>query len=111
MIGGAGPKERAGRPPRLKRNCCMPPTLMTPNLAQRLAAVHAAVIALTACARDLPAQAPKSAAAQAPSAAEAAAAPAPEAGMRPLPDFTQLVERYGAAVVNVEVVEKPRGGG
>jgi serine protease Do len=90
----------------------MPPTLMTPNLAQRLAAVLAAVIALSACARDLPAQAPKQpAAAQAAPGAEAAPAPAPEAGMRPLPDFTQLVERYGAAVVNVEVVEKPRGGG
>ena len=89
----------------------MQPTLTTPNLAQRLAAVLAAAIALAACARDLPAQAPKSAAAQPAPAAEATPAPPADIPMRPLPDFTQLVERYGAAVVNVEVVEKPRGAG
>jgi len=89
----------------------MQPTLTTPNLAQRLAAVLAAAISLAACARDLPAQAPKSAAAQPAPAAEATPAPPADIPMRPLPDFTQLVERYGAAVVNVEVVEKPRGAG
>jgi serine protease Do len=34
-----------------------------------------------------------------------------EAMVRSLPDFSQLVERYGPAVVNVEVVEKPQSGG
>ena len=28
--------------------------------------------------------------------------------MRALPDFSQLVDRYGPAVVNVEVVERPQ---
>src|ERR1700747_3201516 len=34
-----------------------------------------------------------------------------ETAVRALPDFSQLVERYGPAVVNVEVVEKAQQGG
>ncbi len=87
-------------------SCFSPPV-------QRLMAVLAIAVALAACSRDLPAQAAH--AAQAP--AQVQAQPAPEtaapgdAVVRALPDFTQLVDHYGAAVVNVEVVEKPRSGG
>ncbi len=77
---------------------------------QRIVAVLAMAVALGACSRDLSAQAPASAAAHAaPSAAPAAGAPAAaDPVVNALPDFTQLVERYGPAVVNVEVVEKAR---
>src|SRR6202158_387843 len=44
----------------------------------------------------------------APQASASAPASAPEPVLRALPDFSQLVDRYGPAVVNVEVVEKPR---
>jgi serine protease Do len=89
-----------------------------PPSLQRLAAVLAMAVALAACSRDLPAQsaraeppAPPAATASAPdSVAEAAPAPA-EGVLRSLPDFTQLVDRYGPAVVNVEVVEKPQAAG
>jgi serine protease Do len=73
---------------------------------QRVLAVLAVAVALGACSRELSAQAP-GAAAPAPRAAEVAPA-APEVVGRALPDFTQLVEHYGPAVVNVEVVEKAR---
>ncbi len=75
---------------------------------QRIVAVLAVAVALGACSRDLSAQAPGTPAA-APGGPPAAAAPAAqsqESMVRALPDFTQLVERYGPAVVNVEVVEK-----
>jgi serine protease Do len=79
---------------------------------QRLTAVFAMAVALAACSRDLPAQGAQAAhAAQAQVQAAAESAPAGEATVRGLPDFTQLVDHYGAAVVNVEVVEKPRTGG
>ena len=77
----------------------------------RSAAVLAVAVALGACSRDLSAQAPGTAALAAPSPAAAPAAGAPVAAdpvVHALPDFTQLVERYGPAVVNVEVVEKAR---
>jgi serine protease Do len=86
----------------------------TPAL-QRLAAVFAMAVALAACSRDLPAQATRAAPPAPPTSAveSVADAPAPpaEAVVRALPDFTQLVDRYGPAVVNVEVVEKPQAGG
>src|SRR5580704_7164107 len=114
MIGAGGPRDRACRSLRPKWKWFMQPTFAisyTPTL-KRLAAVLAMAVALAACARDLPAQ-------SAPAAAPAqAAGPAPDAGpavadavVRALPDFTQLVDRYGPAVVNVEVVEKPQAGG
>ena len=84
---------------------------------QRLAAVFAMAIALAACSRDLPAQSASAASAQpAPAVSAPESAPAAPAGadavIRALPDFSQLVDRYGPAVVNVEVVEKaPAGGG
>ncbi len=79
---------------------------------QRLTAVLAMAVALAACSRDLPAQAAQAAhAAQAQVQAAPESAPPADAAVRGLPDFTQLVDRYGAAVVNVEVVEKPRTGG
>ncbi|MGH8140495.1 MAG: DegQ family serine endoprotease [Steroidobacteraceae bacterium] len=59
--------------------------------------------ALAACSRDLSAQSSRPAA---PSQSAAAVE-----GVRALPDFSPLVERYGPAVVNVEVVEKPAAGG
>jgi len=62
-------------------------------------------IALAACSGDLSAQSGHPLA-QASTAPTVAAAPAVDAGMRSLPDFSPLVEKYGPAVVNVEVVEK-----
>ena len=85
--------------------------------AGRLLAVLGMALALAACSRELSAQStraadpPAAAVAAAAQGAETAAMPAPEVTLRALPDFSPLVERYGAAVVNVEVVEKPQGGG
>ncbi|HXZ60428.1 MAG TPA: DegQ family serine endoprotease [Steroidobacteraceae bacterium] len=80
---------------------------------RRSLAVLALAVAVGACSRDTSAQPTHPAAAPATTLAAAPAAPAAatESGasepvMRLLPDFTQLVERYGPAVVNVEVVEK-----
>ena len=87
--------------------------LVVPPLRSPLA-VLALAVALAACSRDTSAQqTPPAAAPPAPAAhvtaAPAAAPAAPgEPAMRSLPDFTQLVEQYGPAVVNVEVVEKPQ---
>src|SRR5215469_14192717 len=92
---------------------------------RRLAAVLAAAVALTACSRDLsvqsafaggPGPAAPPTAARAPADAVSAPAPAaadsgPEVPVRGLPDFSQLVEKYGPAVVNVEVLEKAPPGG
>src|SRR5580704_13912047 len=84
---------------------------LTPPL-QRLAAVLAMAVALAACSRDLPAQSAHAAAAALPeSPAASAADAATDAAVRSLPDFSQLVDRYGPAVVNVEVVEKAPAGG
>jgi serine protease Do len=85
----------------------------SPSL-QRLAAVLAMAVALAACSRDLPAQSTRAPPAPPTSAAESlaeAATPPADGVVRALPDFTQLVDRYGPAVVNVEVVEKPQPGG
>ena len=79
---------------------------------RRTLAVLALAVAVAACSRDTSAQATHPAGATAAPAAATAAAPAPlaegvaESAMRALPDFTGLVEKYGPAVVNVEVVEK-----
>ena len=87
-------------------------------------------IALAACSRDLSAGSPAAAAAAATGTAAGTAgdppalgaapavAAAPQSGaalatepmVRALPDFSQLVDRYGPAVVNVEVVEKSQQG-
>ena len=69
-------------------------------------------IALGACSTDLSAQpAASPAAAGAARVPTAAAAPVPEAMVHGLPDFSPLVDKYGPAVVNVEVVEKAQQGG
>jgi serine protease Do len=62
-------------------------------------------IALAACSGELSAQGshPQGAAPASPSVASV---PAVESTVRALPDFSPLVEKYGPAVVNVEVVEK-----
>jgi serine protease Do len=77
---------------------------------RRLAALPAMAVALAACARDLPPQSALPASAPAGSPAPVTASADADAVLRGLPDFTQLVDRYGPAVVNVEVVEKPRSG-
>ena len=90
---------------------------------RRLVAVCAMVLAVAACSRGFSAQsghagAPASGGAATEAgvvpvaAAQPVAAPSPDAVARALPDFSTLVERYGPAVVNVEVVEKaqPSGG-
>jgi serine protease Do len=96
---------------------------LVPPLRRALAVVGIAA-ALAACSRELSAQSAHAAAAAAattrtaaasvaadPPAAVVAAAPAVEpTTVRALPDFTQLVDRYGPAVVNVEVVQKARAG-
>ena len=69
---------------------------------RRSLAVMALAVALAACSRDTSAQQTRPAAAPAAAAESAASDPS----MRLLPDFTPLVEKYGSAVVNVEVVEK-----
>jgi serine protease Do len=87
--------------------------VLVPPLRSPLA-VLALAVALAACSRDTsaqqthPAAAPATAAAPAPAAAAAAESAPADPAMRALPDFTQLVEQYGPAVVNVEVVEKPQ---
>ena len=89
-------------------------SILVPPLRRALT-VLALAVALAACSRDTSAPT-HPAAAQGTPAAAAAAAPAPavaaaestaaEPALRALPDFTGLVEKYGPAVVNVEVVEK-----
>src|SRR5579883_914497 len=80
--------------------------------ALKRAAAVLALVAVAACSRDLPAQAAGTASpAAAPAPAAAGAAPAPDVAVRALPDFSQLVDRYGPAVVNVEVVQKPKAAG
>jgi len=88
----------------------------------RLAAACAIVLALAGCSRGFSAPSAHDAAAPAAAAASADAAlpvaaaqplPAPsaESVAKALPDFSALVERYGPAVVNVEVVEKAQSSG
>jgi len=83
----------------------------------RLVLACALAAALAACSRELSAQFPvagSTAAAATPPAlaagAEPATPPVAETPVRALPDFSTLVDRYGPAVVNVEVVEKTQQG-
>jgi len=75
--------------------------------AHRAVPVLCVAIASVACSGGLRAQSPR---AQAPQSPPPGAA---ESLVRALPDFSPLVEKYGPAVVNVEVVEKaqPATGG
>src|SRR3984893_18645633 len=83
---------------------------------QRTIALSPIAVPLAACSRDRSAQSARAATAPVAAAPASAAAPgpaaapasAPEPVVRALPDFSQLVDRYGPAVVNVEVVEKPQ---
>jgi serine protease Do len=87
--------------------------LSTAGLAPRLLAALVAALAVGGCSGDLSAQTAATAQAGPPVAApqqgtaSPAAAPA-EPVVRALPDFSVLVDHYGPAVVNVEVVEKAR---
>ncbi len=92
----------------------MPDPNLTPPL-QRLLALACLGLALAACARDTSAQAAAAAREAAPAEAHVvAAAETPAAAGEPLvrglPDFSTLVDRYGPAVVNVEVLEKAQSG-
>ena len=81
--------------------------------ARRVVSVLSVSIALAAYSGDLSAQSTRSLVSQAaPSAASSNNSEATGA-LRALPDFSPLVEKYGPAVVNVEVVEKsqPTAGG
>jgi serine protease Do len=78
--------------------------------SSRLWPVLAVSIALAACSGDSNAQGSHPQNAAAPAVAQV---PTAEGMVRALPDFSPLVEKYGPAVVNVEVVEKsqPAAGG
>ena len=80
--------------------------------AHRAVSVLCVSIALVACSGGLSAQSPaRPQIAEAPPPAVAStpvATPSVEGVLRALPDFSPLVEKYGPAVVNVEVVEKPQ---
>lgn len=104
-------------------NCKVEPSVVPP--LRRALALCAVAIALGACSRELSAQsagdpappaaatgkAPLTAAAQPTATQAAATAAVGEVAIRGLPDFSQLVDRYGPAVVNVEVTEKAQGNG
>src|SRR5580658_145223 len=84
---------------------------MNVQFGSRMMAVCVIALALAACSRGWSAQSLHQGAASAPAAAATPAPPAEasapaEPMVRGLPDFSQLVDRYGAAVVNVTVVEK-----
>jgi serine protease Do len=101
------------------------------SMLKRLVAVLGIAVALAACSRDLSAQSGPAAGAAgaasivaadaglaagaartgAPGTAPASAETAVDPVVRALPDFSQLVEKCGPAVVNVEVVEKAQPGG
>ena len=82
----------------------------------RLLALGASMLLCVACSRGASAQlahgddAQPAASAVAPPAGTSAPADGADVVVRALPDFATLVDRYGAAVVNVEVVEKARAG-
>ena len=82
--------------------------------AHRAVSVLCGSIVLVACSGGLSAQAPQPVQiAQTPPPAAASSTAGAEGVLRALPDFSPLVEKYGPAVVNVEVVEKsqPANGG
>jgi serine protease Do len=83
--------------------------------ARRAAVLFVASIALAACSGSSRAQPPESPAAQPPLLAAnhspGYGASSCAAGVASLPDFSGLVERYGPAVVNVQVVEHSQAGG
>jgi len=76
-----------------------------------LALCLGAALTVAACSRGFSAQFAAHPAAQAEAAMPATTAVPGGAAIAGLPDFSQLVDRYGPAVVNVEVVEKPTAGG
>ena len=82
--------------------------------AHRAVSVLCGSIVLVACSGGLSAQSPEPVQiAQTPPPAAASSTAGAEGVLRALPDFSPLVEKYGPAVVNVEVVEKsqPANGG
>jgi serine protease Do len=94
---------RAERPPNPESS------MRVSRPARRAVSVSCLSIALVACSGGLSAQSPRpTQIAQAPPPAVTTAAAGNESVLRALPDFSQLVEKYGPAVVNVEVVEKPQ---
>ena len=78
--------------------------------AHRAVSVLCASIALAACSGDLSAQSSRPDS-SAPQTSHVPTAPTAEGMVRALPDFSPLVEKYGPAVVNVEVVEKAQASG
>ena len=96
---------------------CESPESRRPCAPWRPVAACILVLALAGCSRGFSAQSGHAAAAPGPAdgsgvvAAAAQPATVPDAIVRSLPDFSSLVERYGPAVVNVEVVEKAQASG
>jgi serine protease Do len=79
--------------------------------AHRVVSMLCVSIALAACSGGTSAQSPRpqthlAQASQPAAATTPVASQSAEGGLRSLPDFSPLVEKYGPAVVNVEVVEK-----
>jgi serine protease Do len=87
---------------------------MNAKFASRVIGLAVVAFALAGCARGWSAQsthADETASSSAPLQLAQATAPAPpDTVVRSLPDFSTLVDHYGAAVVNVAVVEKARAG-
>jgi serine protease Do len=89
---------------------------MNAKFASGVMGVAVVALAVAACTRGWSAQSTHADEAASPPAplqvaqAPAAAPAAPDTMVRSLPDFATLVDHYGAAVVNVTVVEKARAG-
>jgi serine protease Do len=85
--------------------------MSVPRPTGRALSVLCVSIALGACSSDLSAQTAAPQAATGSPSHVPTAAPSTEALVRALPDFSPLVDKYGPAVVNVEVIEKAQQGG
>src|SRR5580765_5008123 len=121
MIGGSAAGRTGSDGSAAMNTRCESPPFRNARTPWPALAMSMLVLALAACSRGLSAQSghaepppggpPAGAGALSAVAAQPAPAAGPEAAVRALPDFSTLVERYGPAVVNVEVVEKAQQGG
>src|SRR4029077_517347 len=122
MIGGCAAGRTGSDGSAAMNTSCESPQSRCARAPWRPLAACVLVLALAGCSRGLSAQSgradtpplggPSADAGVLTAAAAQQVAPATaDAAVRALPDFSQLVERYGPAVVNVEVVEKAQQSG